>query len=176
MGPTGAGKSSQGDLLAEDLRGAHLSSGELLRRDPVTAVMISDGRLAAAEEVHRVLEDAIKQVPEDRPVVMDGTPRTMADVGWLERAMPGLHRELERVVLINIDVETALKRLKPGVRDRGDDAPAAVREKWKLFEQITRPVVDHYRELGLLEEVDGRGSIAAVHAAIKSALAKAARR
>jgi adenylate kinase len=174
MGPTGAGKSSQGDLLAASLNGVHLSSGKLLRRDPVTAAVLADGRLAEAGEVHRVLDAAMRQVPEDKPIVMDGTPRTMADVHWIEEAMPGMKRELERVVMINIDFETAVKRLGTGVRGRADDSMEALKAKWELYEEITKPVADHYRKLGLVVEVDGRGSIEEVHRAVMAALNGAA--
>jgi adenylate kinase len=175
MGPTGAGKSAQGDLLAASLNGVHLSSGELLRRDPVTAAIISDGRLAGAGEVHRVLSEAMRQVAEDQPIVMDGTPRTMSDVHWIDEAMPGMRRKLERVVMIDIDFDTALKRLAAGVRGRADDAPQALKAKWELYEDITKPVANHYREQGLVAEVDGRGSIEEVHKAIMAALNGAAK-
>lgn len=172
MGPTGAGKSVQGELLAADFGGTHLSSGKLLREDPQAAAKLADGRLAPAEEVHRVVGAAMAKVPQDRPVVLDGTPRREADVKWLEEILPKLHRELKCVVLIDLDIETSLQRL--GLRGRVDDAPEAVREKWRLFEEVTGPVLRHYRKLGLLVTVDGRGSIEKVHHKMHAAVAKAA--
>ena len=74
MGPTGAGKSVQGELLAERYGWVHLSSGTLLRRDPQAAAQMRDRRLAPAPEVERVVGEALARVPEDRPVVLDGTP------------------------------------------------------------------------------------------------------
>jgi adenylate kinase len=90
----------------------------------------------------------------------------------MEEELPKLERRLRVVVLINLDIETSLKRL--GLRGRADDAPQAIRAKFKLFDEVTRPVAEHYRELGLLAEVDGRGSIEEVHQQIVAVLEKEA--
>lgn len=171
MGPTGAGKSVQGDLLAEKFGWAHLSSGKLLRADPHAAAQMVDGRLAPADEVERVVKEAMEKVPEDTIICLDGTPRTQHNVEWLERELHKLHRVLKLVILIELDIETSMKRL--GLRGRADDAPSAVREKWALFESVTAPVIEHYRELGMLATVDGRGTIEQVHANILKVLEKA---
>jgi len=168
MGPTGAGKSAQGDLLAEHYKAAHLSSGKLLRADPHAAATLSDGRLAPAEEVERVVGAAMAKVPDSTLLILDGTPRTESNVRWLDKHLPVYHRHLVKAVLIDLDIETSMKRLS--IRGRMDDTAAAVREKWQLFDEITRPVVGHYRDLGLLVTVDGRGTIAEVHELMKEAL------
>jgi adenylate kinase len=168
MGPTGAGKSVQGDLLAERYGAVHFSSGKLLRLEPAVAAKMVDGRLAPAHEVERIIGQAMAKVPKEELVVLDGFPRTDSNVRWMERELPGLERRLRRVVLIELDIETSMKRL--GLRGRPDDAPVAIRAKWKLFEDVTRPVIDHYRELGLLTTVDGRGTIEQVHDEIVAAL------
>ena len=168
MGPTGAGKSAQGDLLAEHYRAVHLSSGKLLRQDPHAAPTLVDGRLAPAAEVERVVGEAMAKVPQDKLVILDGTPRTQSNVRWLDRNLPKYGRHLVKAVLIDLDIETSMKRLS--LRGRADDTRAAVKEKWQLFDEITRPVVGHYRDLGLLVTVDGRGTIAEVHELMKKAL------
>jgi adenylate kinase len=62
-----------------------------------------------------------------------------------------------------------MKRL--GLRDRADDAPEAVKEKWDEYANKTKPVVEHYEALGVLKRVDGRGTVEEVHALISDALA-----
>ena len=168
MGPTGAGKSVQGDLLAEQYGAAHLSSGKLLRKDPKALAKMVDGRLAPASEVERVVGEAMGKVPKEKLLVLDGFPRRYSDVEWLEREMPAMNRQLQAVVLIELDIETSMKRL--GLRGRADDAPEAIREKYKLFHAVTKPVVDHYRKIGMLVMVDGRGTIDEVHEAIVAEL------
>lgn len=171
MGPTGAGKSVQGDLLAEQYGWAHLSSGKLLRADPHALGLMVDGRLAPADEVERVVKEAMEKIALDRTIVLDGTPRTEHNVEWLDKELPKLGRSLKMVILIELDIETSMKRL--GLRGRADDAPKAVEAKWKLFESVTKPVIAHYEQLGLLVKVDGRGSIEEVHQQIAGVLAGA---
>jgi adenylate kinase len=173
MGPTGAGKSVQGDLLAQAHGWVHLSSGKLLRADELAQATMRKGKLAAPEVVHRVVGEAMAKVPESITVVLDGTPRTQYDIDWLDHNLSKFHRELRLVLLIELDIETSMKRL--GLRGRLDDAPTAVREKWKLFDDVTGPIVEHYRRLGLLQSVDGRGSIEQVHEEVESALSKLSR-
>ncbi|MDB5178095.1 MAG: adenylate kinase family protein [Patescibacteria group bacterium] len=168
MGPTGAGKSVQGDLLAQDYQGVHLSSGKLLRRDPHAAALTVGGGLAPAAEVERVIGEAIDEIPEGQLIILDGFPRTESNVRWIDNELLSHHRQLKKVVLIDLDLPTILKRLE--LRDRADDAPAAVRAKWDIFQNQTMKVVEHYRELGKLAVVDGRGSVEEVHELIKEAV------
>jgi adenylate kinase len=175
MGPTGAGKSAQGDLLAAALGGVHLSSGTLLRRDPVTAKLLEDGRLGDSAEVHRVVGEAMTEVPEDKPLVLDGTPRTMSDVQWMAKELYKFHRTLEKVVMIDIDFDTSLVRLV-GKRGRTDDNVDAIKAKWRLFDEITKPVAEQYQKEGLLVEVDGRGSIENVHREVVKAVSRVSAR
>ena len=169
MGATGAGKSVQGDILAKSLGGVHLSSGELLRRDPEAVARMSDGKLLPAEEVERVVGEAIREVPQDQPIVLDGLPRTMSNVHWLDRELPGLGRELTHVVLVDIDLETVMKRLM--LRGRIDDSSKAVEEKWKAYETSTKEVLDHYRNTGKLETIDGRGTVEEVSGLVADVVA-----
>jgi adenylate kinase len=122
--------------------------------------------------VERIIGDAIAHVPKEELVVLDGFPRTDSNVRWMERELPKLERRLRLVVLINLDIETSLKRLRQ--RGRADDSEAAIKAKFRLFDEVTRPVVEHYRELGLLAEVDGRGTIDEVHEDIVAVLEKEA--
>jgi adenylate kinase len=169
MGPTGAGKSVQGDLLAQKLGGVHLSSGNLLRQDPKAAAMIADGKLAPAEEVERIVGEAIGAVPEEQPIILDGFPRTMSNVNWMDGHLGDYGRQVKAAVLIELDWETSMKRL--GLRDRADDAPDAVRAKWDEFANKTRPVIEHYEELGVMRRVDGRGTVDEVEALVREAIA-----
>lgn len=168
MGPTGSGKSTQGELLARDLNGVHLSSGKLLFKDPKVAAMLQDGRLMPAEEVHRVVGEAFAAVSVERPIILDGTPRRMADVEWLDQNLAGFGRELKGVVLIDLDMETTLERLTG--RGRQDDSPESVQKKYELYEAETGPVIKHYEQAGRLRRVDGRGTVDEVYELVKAAL------
>ena len=168
MGPTGAGKSVQGDLLAQQLGGVHLSSGNLLRQDPVAARMIANGKLAPADEVERIMGKAIAEVENEKVIILDGFPRTTSNLRWMDEELPKLGRSVEHVILIELDVATCIARLS--IRDRADDSPAAVQEKLDAYELSTRPVVEHYQKTGMLKRVDGRGSVESVRALVRAAI------
>ncbi|HEX3082546.1 MAG TPA: nucleoside monophosphate kinase [Candidatus Saccharimonadia bacterium] len=168
MGPTGAGKSVQGDYLAQELGGVHLSSGNLLRQDPEAAKMIANGKLAPAHEVERIVGEAIAEVPAEKPVILDGFPRTDSNLQWMDRELPKMNRPVTDVVLIELDAETIVKRL--GDRARPDDTPEAIQMKLDEYERNTQPVVDHYEGLGVLKRVDGRGTKDEVRDLVRSAL------
>ncbi len=168
MGPTGAGKSTQGDMLARDMGGVHLSSGTLLRQDPRVAATLNNGQLTPAAEVERVIGEAIDGVPEDRPLILDGFPRTMSNVEWIERELESHHRKVTKVLLLELDIETSLARLS--ARDRMDDAPDVIRKKYEIFAHTTQAVVDYYDRVGLLVRVDGRRSPEEVYSDVKAAV------
>lgn len=168
MGPTGAGKSVQGDLLASELAGVHLSSGNLLRQDPRAAAMIADGKLAPAAEVERIVGEALDVIPESKPVILDGFPRTLSNLDWMTKQLPSHKREVKAVVLIELDLATSMHRL--GLRDRADDAPEAVQAKWDEYITKTQPVIDHYQKLGLLKRIDGRGNVDDVQRLLREAI------
>lgn len=168
MGPTGAGKSVQGDLLAHELNGIHLSSGHLLRTDPQAAAMIADGKLAPAHEVERIVGEAIGAVASNQPIILDGFPRTVSNLDWMGRMLPAYNRQIVAVILIDLDLQTSLSRL--GLRHRADDAPAAVQEKWDEYITKTQPVIDYFDQHGLLKRIDGRGNVSQVQQLVKVAL------
>ncbi len=168
MGPTGAGKSVQGDLLARELDGVHLSSGNLLREDPAAAAVIADGRLAPAPEVERIVGEAMAKVPPERPIILDGFPRTRSNVRWMDENLDKYGREVTDVILIELDFETRMKRL--GLRERADDSPEALRKKWDEYAEKTRPVIEHYEKLGVVKRIDGSGNPGQVQALLRAAL------
>lgn len=126
------------------------------------------GHLAAEAEAERVLEEAILAAPADRTVVLDGFPRTLPEAQWLDERLPAWSRQLEGVVLVEVDATTSAHRLKS--RGRSDDSEAAQAAKWREYETVTRPVLDYYQERGELVVADGQGTVEAVAHRIKELL------
>ncbi len=80
---------------------------------------------------------------------------------------------LERCVALQVDEEELVKRLlrRAEIEGRSDDNEAAIRTRMRVYREQTQPLIDHYRKLGVLAEVQGDGSIDAVAARIEGALA-----
>lgn len=166
VGPTGSGKSSQGELIAKDLGGVHLSSGHVLREHPKTAHLMQSGNLVPAEQVEEVVGEVIDGIPQAKPIVLDGFPRTQSNVHWIDHELLHHGRTLRRVILLDVSRQTILERLK--LRDRADDGLEAIERKWAAYERWTMPVVEHYRELGLLTVIDGNGTFEQVRDLIEA--------
>ncbi|HEY6736440.1 MAG TPA: nucleoside monophosphate kinase [Candidatus Saccharimonadia bacterium] len=168
MGPTGSGKSSQGELIARDLHGVHLSSGHLLREHPKTAPLMASGNLVPAEQVEEVVGEVIDGIAQSKPIVLDGFPRTQSNVHWIDHELLKHGRTLRRVILLDVKRDTIMERLK--LRDRQDDGAEAIKRKWAAYERFTLPVVEHYRAMGLLTVVDGSGTFEEVRDRIEDVM------
>jgi adenylate kinase len=169
MGPTGAGKTVQGERLAAAKGYAHFSTGRLLRADTAAAGVLQKGQLAPAGEVERVLEAALVGVSAGRGIILDGFPRTIAQAEWLDNRLRRWSRQLRVVLEIQLDEATTAKRL--ALRGRSDDTKEAQARKRQQYQEIMAPVADVYAARGLLKLIDGRGSIEDVASRIEAALA-----
>ncbi len=172
IGPQGSGKSSQAQLLAEKLSLPHISTGEICRKiaaqdsafgKKISQIMVS-GALVGDEDMFLIIE---KSVPK-RGFVAEGFPRTLYQA-------QNLPLEIDKVVYIKVPDAECEKRILKGTMiggkgvDRGkraDDTPEIVAKRLALFHQETEPVLEYFRQKGLLVEVDGMGSIDDVFARI----------
>lgn len=194
MGKLAAGKGTQSRLLASRLSLTKISTGEMLRsirgrgslgHDDDEVKGINSGELAPEELVRNLVKSALLCTLSRRQgFVLDGFPRTMDQITYLEEVFPD--QPLTTVVYINVSDDTALDRLKQRIscescgqssRDRSqdssrshvcsycggrlsvrpDDSIGAAARRLSLHQSITKPVADFYRKRGILCEVDGSG-------------------
>jgi adenylate kinase len=157
LGKPGAGKSTQGSILAGRLGIPFISTGALLRRraaaDDAGASRLADalerGELVDDDLVVSALNDAIGAAGTGR-YLLDGFPRTLAQAR--RRDAPPVD------LMINLDVPDDVARRRLAQRasaGRADDTARAVMERrLRLFHTETEPVLDFYRRHGTLETVD----------------------
>lgn len=158
VGPTGSGKSTQAEYIANQHEGwYHLSSGDLLRRDPVIAKVLTSGQLASNEEVDRVVNDALKVHRDAKMIIFDGFPRTVEQIPWLEAAMKRFDLTLRAIIKLNISREEATRRL--ALRHRADDNAASIAAKWDWYEHKTMPLIKHFEQQDLVIDCDGTKSV-----------------
>jgi adenylate kinase len=164
QGPQGSGKGTQAKLLAGRLGGVTFSSGELWRasNDPELAQRQAQGALGKSEVIIKLVKDYLVSIPADKVVISDAFPRMLPEAEWLVEFLPTLDRKLKAAVLLTIPHEESMARLLKRAAtetDRPDDRPQDIERRLALYEQETSKVVELWRSLGILKEVNGVGSV-----------------
>lgn len=166
MGPPGAGKGTQGELLAQSLGVPRYSTGDILRE-----ACEEDSELG--REVGRFI-DAGELVPDtvilgivgevvDRPetaggFVFDGFPRTVVQARGLEELLEERDLHLDAVIDLRVDAQEIQARL--GARGRSDDGEETIQRRLDVYRAQTKPVLDWFAERGIeILEIHGVGSI-----------------
>jgi adenylate kinase len=171
LGPPGSGKGTQAERLDGFTR---LVSGELLREarrdDPELAESMDRGDLVPDERIVAMMREAI-EAAGDRPVVLDGFPRTVAQGEALESELRDIGRELTAVVLIDVPDDVVVERIANRGQGRSDDTPEVARQRLVVYHRDTQPLVGFYEERGLLRRVDGAADPDTVAAGVHRALA-----
>jgi adenylate kinase len=179
LGAPGSGKGTQSAFLAEHFDAPHVSSGELMREHMATgselgqqvASYVTRGELVPDDLVIAIVGDAIRAAEASRGYVLDGFPRTVAQA---ERAFTlasphGL--TADAVVYLALPDDVARARLTGRAEGRSDDSdPSIVERRLAVYHESTQPLLDFYRQRGLLVPVDASQAVPAVSRAIIDAL------
>jgi adenylate kinase len=176
LGAPGSGKGTQGDVLAEHFGVPHVSSGELLRAHVKSgsdlgrrvASFVSRGELVPDDLVLTVVGEALSGAFEAGGYVLDGIPRTLAQAERAYALAKPAGLVADAVVYLDVPDDVARERLagRAGT-GRADDAdPAVIERRLQVFHADTRPLLDFYRERGILITVDAVQSVGAVSKAI----------
>jgi adenylate kinase len=158
-------------------------------------IMYEEKKLVSDEEAMKVLEEKMKNLPLEQGLVLDGAPRRMGQIELVENVFKKNGREIDNVVLLDVSEEESISRIsrrynclhcKKGfflgedlenpekgcpvcggkVVKRKDDTEEGVRKRLSIFHEETYPVVEYYRNKGVLIEVDGMKSKKEVFAEI----------
>jgi adenylate kinase len=177
LGPPGCGKGTQAERLRDRLGFALLATGDLLREarhagtelGRQAAGYMDRGVLVPDELIVAMVAGAIGDV-DDRPVALDGFPRTAEQARALDPVLRGHARALDAAVLIDVPDDEVVRRIAGRHQGRTDDTPATARERLRVYHRVTEPLVRHFEERGLLRRVDGAQDADAVEAAVRAAL------
>ena len=204
FGPPGSGKGTQGDLVEHHYGFPKISTGDLLRRavqerTPLgiqAEAMMNRGELVSDEVVEGLVREKISSSEARRGYLLDGFPRTLAQVQSLE-AMDGDRPEV--IIVIDVDRETLVERMqgrltcracgaiynirlqKPRVDgrcdacggelyQRADDRPEVIRERLRVYLEETKKIRAHYQAKGVFYRVDGSGTVDEVFGRISGIL------
>lgn len=171
IGIQGAGKSTQGNLLSQELGVPYLSSGHIFREMAKEKTKlgrwlketINSGALVPDETVLEIVLEYLKKPEYQAGYILDGFPRTVPQA-------EAFNGSVDKVIFINVSDREALWRISGRVSDREDETLQAIRKRIALFHQETSTVIDHYRQHGMLAEVDGEQGVDEVFAGILEAI------
>jgi adenylate kinase len=177
IGPPGAGKGTQSQRLIDKLHVPHLSTGDMLR-DAVKnqtpegqrAIEFMDrGKLVPDDIILAMVARRIAEADCAKGCLLDGFPRTLAQAEALDSLLAKQNIPLDAVVELRVDEDALALRLSE--RGRTDDRPEVIRERLDTYRRQTEPLVEYYRQKGLLRSVDGDGTPDEVAERIVTALA-----
>jgi adenylate kinase len=180
MGPPGAGKGTQAKILSQRLGIPTISSGDIFRANVETGTelgkrakeYVTRGEYVPDEVTNAMVRDRLYQRDAEAGFILDGYPRTVAQVEYLDQILAEHEAPLDRVLELTVDTDAIVKRLlkRAQLEGRMDDTADVIRRRLEVYAEQTLPLTTLYAERGLLVRVDGMGSIDDVSARAMEAL------
>jgi adenylate kinase len=174
LGPPGAGKGTQAQIIAGLLGVPAISTGDIFRANVSgqTALglqaktYMDAGDLVPDEITVAMVKDRLAEPDAKAGFLLDGFPRTIAQAQQLASSLAELGNSLDRVLELVVDEDELVRRLS-GRRmlvdgkmvQREDDKPETVRHRLEVHRQQTAPLSGWYDEQGLLTRIDAIGAI-----------------
>jgi adenylate kinase len=182
-----------GDLFRE-----HLRKGTPLGK--LAEGYMAKGAYVPDDVTVGMVRERLREIPPRDHIVFDGFPRTVPQAQALDDLLREHGRRVNAAIVFEVPRDMLIERLahrltcarcqmaysadKPprvgGTCDqcggdvrataRADDSPEVVRRRLEVYDEETRPVVEHYQRLGLLRKVDGVGDVTEVHGRVRGAL------
>jgi adenylate kinase len=184
LGPQGAGKGTQGKLIADEHGIPHVATGDMLR-----------AAMAAGTELGRQVApiyDAGQLVPDDLMIalirerlgtedaregfVLDGFPRTMPQAEALEEMLREIGRDLDVVFEFQLADQVGRERMlrRAAEESRTDDTPEAIDERLRLYHTETEPLIEYFRTRGNLVGIHADRPVQQVFRELQQALEQVA--
>jgi adenylate kinase len=180
LGPPGAGKGTQSGRIAAHYGIPAISTGDIFRAN-ITAGsdlgrqvedIIAAGGYVTDDITNAIVDRRLSEADCRPGFLLDGYPRTLAQVEALDAMLAAHDGELDKVLELTVDDEAVVQRLlgRAQVEGRSDDTEEVIRERMAIYHRETAPLSRTYAERGLLVEVDGLGEVDDVTNRIVAAL------
>lgn len=192
LGPPGAGKGTQAKRIIEELNIPHISTGDIFRKNIKEKTelgqkvegLLAEGKLVPDELTIEIVWDRLDKEDCKNGFLLDGFPRTIPQAQALEQGLNDRGLKLDRVLNIDVDKDSLVKRLSgrrvcpncgasyhidnnpskvEGICDschtpviqRQDDKEETVLDRIRVYDSQTKPLVDFYTQRNLVFTVDG---------------------
>ncbi len=186
LGPPGAGKGTQSQMISEKLGLPQLSTGDMLRAavkagTPVglkAKKIMAEGGLVSDEIVIGIIADRISEPDCVRGFILDGFPRTLPQADALDVLLKSKGRHLDCVIELKVDDSKLVERIETRAREtlaaggtvRADDNADALKTRLIAYYRETAPLIGYYYAHKLLKSVDGMAPIGDVNRQVGAVL------
>jgi adenylate kinase len=182
LGPPGAGKGTQGAVIASRLGLPKFATGDLLR-DAVkrgtpmglkVKATMEAGELVSDDLIMGVVRDELAKPDAARGVIFDGVVRTIPQAEGVARLLAERGRDMDTVLFFEIADQVILDRLerRREVEGRADDDPEAVKRRLRAYREQTAPVLEHYQGKGKVQIIDAVGTVEEIAERVKRVLGR----
>ena len=169
LGAPGAGKGTQAKRLAQHLGVPAISTGDIFRRNVAEGTelgrdakrFMDAGEYVPDSVTNAMVADRLGQPDAANGFVLDGYPRTAAQVEELDTMLDRVDAGLDAVVELTADTDEVVARMRHRAvtEGRSDDTEDVIRHRLEVYAEQTAPLTRIYRERGLLVQVDGMGEV-----------------
>lgn len=180
FGPPGAGKGTQAKKIVEKYNLAHLSTGDMIRKEIAegTALgkmaedIIKRGELLSDEFVVKLIRNSMEQYKDVNGFLFDGFPRTVAQAEILDEMLEGEGTPLKGLICINVPFEELKRRMleRAKIEGRADDNEEAIAKRFCEYHDKTIHVANHYKKKGVHIDVEGNCPVDEVFKSISKAI------
>jgi adenylate kinase len=170
LGPPGAGKGTQAQVLSQRLGVPAISTGDMLREavaegsdlgGKVQGIMAS-GALVDDATMAEVVRERLAKTDALGGFLLDGYPRTLPQAETLAGILRDAGLSLSAVLLVEVPEDELVRRTL--LRGRADDLEEVVRERLRQYRGKTEPLIGYYEERRLLRRIDGNRPVVDVAA------------
>lgn len=180
FGPPGSGKGTQSENLIKEYNLAHISTGDLLRKEISTNTQLGalakshmdKGELVPDEVIIGMIDSYLDKMSEVKGVIFDGFPRTVAQAQALKDLLATYKTSVNVCLNLEVPNDELITRLieRGKTSGRSDDNLETIQKRLVTYDAQTKPVLDFYKKEGVAANIKGVGSIDGIFADIKKAV------
>lgn len=176
LGPPGAGKGTQAQLLSDALNIPHISTGDLFRANISQGTELGKqaqeymdaGKLVPTEVTANMVRARLEEADAANGFLLDGFPRTIEQADLLEEMLKEKDLKLDAVINYQVSEDVVVERMLS--RGRNDDNESTIRTRLQVYREETAPLIDYYQ--GRILNIDAEGSVEDISETTLSALDK----
>ena len=180
VGPQGSGKGTQGIRIGEAFGIPVVSTGDVFRANVTEGTplglrvqaIIESGDLVSDELTSAVVRDRLLDEDAQDGFLLDGYPRNITQVMHLDEFLEGVEEQLDAVIELSVPRDESISRLTLRAQEQGrtDDTEEVIANRLSIYERETAPILGVYHVRGIVDEVDGVGTLDEISARVLAAL------